>query len=59
MCVCTSEDERRGCIHHSPHRGLYILYDPPISVAVKMMSKGVHNIAFLHTPDMRHHLQKA
>ncbi len=28
-------------IHHSPHRGIYILYDPPMSVYTKVMSKGV------------------
>jgi len=47
------------CIHHSPDRGIYILYDPPMSICVKVMSKGVHNIAFSHTPDMQHHLRKA
>ncbi len=40
------------CIHHSPHRGIYILYDPPMSVCIKVMSKGIHNIVFSHTPDM-------
>ncbi len=37
------------CIHQSPHRGIYILYDPPMSVYSKVMSKGIHNITFFYT----------
>ena len=45
-------DEMRDRLFHSPHRGIYILYGTPMSVCVKVMSKGVHNIAFYVTPDL-------
>ena len=32
----------------------YILYDPPLSVCSKVMSKSVHNIAFYVSPDLEY-----
>ena len=36
----------------SSHGGKFILYSPTLSIYTKVMTRGVHNIAFLVTPDV-------
>jgi len=36
-----------------------MLYGPTLTICVKVMSTGVHNIAFSHTPDVNYHFELA
>ena len=40
-----------------PHGRVFILYGPTLTICVKVVSTGVHNIAFLHTPDVNYHFE--
>ena len=42
----------KWCIHSLLHGGQFIPHGPTMSVCTKVMTKGVHNIAFSVTPDM-------
>jgi hypothetical protein len=42
----------RGVVFTSPYIGKTGPYDTPMSICTKVMSKGVHNIAFSVTPDV-------
>ena len=52
--VYRTRDMRDEMYSQSSYSRVYILYDTPLSVCGKVMSKGVHNIAFYVSPDLEY-----